>query len=52
MFGVLTRYNKKSVAVISESGQRWTVAPQLLNCVVEADAEEVRDANVLRMRKK
>ena len=30
VFGVLTRYNKKSVAVISESGQRWTVAPQPL----------------------
>ena len=28
--GTLTRYNKKSVTVVTESGQRWTVAPQLL----------------------
>ena len=52
VFGVLTRYNKKSVTVISESGQRWNVAPHALRRVVEGDAEVVRDANVVPMRKK
>ena len=52
VFGVLTRYNRKSVTVISESGQRWNVAPQFLRRVVEGDAEVVRDANVVPMRKK
>jgi len=28
--GVLTRYNRKSVSVITEDGQRWNVSPQLL----------------------
>jgi hypothetical protein len=52
VFGVLTRYNKKSVTVVSESGQRWNVAPQFLRRVVEGDAEVVRDLNVVPMRKK
>ncbi len=28
--GVLTRYNRKSVSVLSDVGQSWTVAPGLL----------------------
>jgi hypothetical protein len=28
--GVITRYNKKSVSVLTDDGQRWTVAPQFL----------------------
>ena len=28
--GMLTRYNRKSVTVITEDGQHWTVAPGLL----------------------
>jgi hypothetical protein len=28
--GVLIRYNRKSVSVQTDSGGRWTVAPQLL----------------------
>jgi hypothetical protein len=28
--GVLTRYNRKSVSVLSEQGQSWTVAPSLI----------------------
>lgn len=30
LVGVLTRYNKKTVTVITEGGQRWNVAPGLL----------------------
>ena len=52
IFGILTRYNRKSVTVISESGQRWNVAPQLLRRVVETAGEEVREANVVPMKKK
>lgn len=29
-FGILTRYNKKTVTVITEDGGHWNVAPQLL----------------------
>src|SRR5205807_4779487 len=28
--GILTRYNKKTVTVITDSGQHWNVAPALL----------------------
>ena len=27
MFGIITRYNKKTVTVITDGGQRWNVAP-------------------------
>lgn len=32
-FGILTRYNRKTVTVITEDGGHWTVAPQLLRKV-------------------
>ena len=52
VFGVITRYNKKTVTVIAETGQRWNVAPQFLHRVVEAQGTEIPDANVVPMRKK
>ena len=30
VMGILTRYNKKTVTVITDSGQHWNVAPGLL----------------------
>ena len=36
VIGTLTRYNRKSVTVITESGERWNVAPSALHRV---DAE-------------
>ena len=50
--GILTRYNKKSVTVISDAGQRWNVAPQLLHRVIEGESSNVADTNVVAMRKK
>ncbi len=35
LFGILARYNKKTVTVITEDGGRWTVSPQLLRRVVD-----------------
>lgn len=29
--GVITRYNKKSVSVLTDDGRRWTVAPNFLH---------------------
>jgi hypothetical protein len=31
LIGTLTRYNKKTVTVITESGEHWNVAPGLLS---------------------
>ena len=30
IWGIVTRYNKKSVSVVATDGSRWTVAPMLL----------------------
>ncbi|HEY2785493.1 MAG TPA: hypothetical protein VGJ05_11020 [Fimbriiglobus sp.] len=30
VFGVISRYNKKTVTVVTDSGHTWTVSPQLL----------------------
>lgn len=29
--GTITRYNKNTVSIVTETGQRWTVAPALLH---------------------
>jgi hypothetical protein len=31
--GVLTKYNRKSVSIVTEQGESWTVAPTLLRPV-------------------
>lgn len=35
--GTLTKYNKKTVTVISDEGQRWNVSPRLLRQVEPTD---------------
>ena len=37
--GMLTRYNKKTVTVITEQGERWNVSPMLLRRVVDPKEE-------------
>ena len=37
LFGIVTRYNRKTVTVITDSGQHWNVAPGLLR---RADSRE------------
>ena len=32
-FGTLVKYNKKTVTVITESGQKWNISPHLLGKV-------------------
>ena len=50
--GMLTRYNRRTVTVISDSGQRWTVAPTLLRRVDGPAGTENPGANVIRLRKR
>jgi len=50
--GMLTRYNKKTVTVITDAGQRWNVAPGFLRrASVEVDPS-VSDPNVIRLHKR
>jgi hypothetical protein len=50
--GVLTRYNKKTVTVLSDSGQRWNVSPGFLRQAGKPDSEHQQRANVVRFRRK
>ena len=48
--GMLTRYNRKTVTVITDDGQHWNVSPNLLRKVV-SETEEIAGTNVVRLRK-
>ena len=52
--GMLTRYNRKSVTIITDDGQRWTVSPGLLRKVVagEKKAPGSGGAEIVPMRRK
>jgi hypothetical protein len=52
MFGIITRYNKKTVTVITDSGQHWNVAPGLLRKASSGDRTETNNAKVIQLRKK
>ena len=52
LFGVLTRYNKKTVTVITEQGQRWNVGPASLRRIKDVDSGNVDQPNVIELRKK
>lgn len=47
LFGVLFRYNKKSVTVITETGERWNVSPHLLSRVMDVEAAVAPELRVL-----
>ena len=51
LLGVLTRYNRKTVTVITEQGERWNVAPGVLRKVKDVGAP-FRDPKVVELRKK
>jgi hypothetical protein len=50
--GVLTRYNRKTVTVIAETGQHWNVSPQFLQRVTPPATESVQEPNVIPMPKR
>ena len=47
LFGTITRYNKKTVTVITDNGQHWNVAPGLLRKVSSGEGTETRNAKVV-----
>jgi hypothetical protein len=52
VMGVLTRYNRKTVTVIADTGQQWNVAPQFLQRVATPAAENAQDPNVIPMSRR
>ena len=49
--GMLTRYNKKTVTVITESGEHWNVVPGLLRRVNSSQRVDT-SSNVIQLHKK
>ncbi|KFO66263.1 hypothetical protein ER57_18490 [Smithella sp. SCADC] len=49
LIGIITRYNKKTVTVITEQGHRWNVSPGLLRRV--KNARKINSANVFNFQK-
>jgi len=46
--GTLTRYNRKTVTVVTDAGENWNVAPGLLSKVDSASAQKARpDVDVI-----
>jgi len=48
--GMLTRYNRKTVTVITDDGQHWNVSPHLVRKIV-SESEDIAGTNVVRLRK-
>jgi len=50
--GMLTRYNRKTVTVITDDGHHWNVAPHFLRRVESSVIDESDDTNVVRFKPK
>ena len=50
--GVLTKYNKKTVTIITDNGEHWNVAPGLLTLAKEAKESESKQSNIIHMPKR
>ena len=48
IFGILTRYNKKSVTVITDDGHRWNVSLRLLR-LAEPSPEKATGENAMNL---
>ncbi len=49
--GVLVKYNKKTVTVVTENGERWNVSPSLLIKASKKKDNSDRKNNVIELRK-
>ncbi len=50
--GVLTKYNKKTVTIITDNGEHWNVAPGLLTLAKDTKAVDNKPSNVIHMPKR
>ena len=50
--GMLTRYNKKTVTIITDEGQRWNVSPGFLDKADTHGKPTTSSKNVLTLKKK
>lgn len=52
VFGIITRYNKKTVSVLSEDGRKWTVSPQYLRKVKDTQGAAREKENIVPITRK
>ena len=50
--GMLTRYNKKSVTVVTDKGEHWNVSPGLLRKAERSENVSNENAKVIPLHKK
>ncbi len=50
--GMLTRYNRKTVTIITEDGQHWNVSPSLLRKAESPRNADSGRANVIPLKQK
>ena len=50
--GTLVKYNKKTVTVITESGQKWNVSPHLLSKVKNVKSKSKKSGSVIELPSK
>jgi len=50
--GMLTRYNKKTVTVITDDGERWNVSPSFLRKAEPPGKVDSGKANVIPLKRK
>jgi len=50
--GIISKYNRKTVTVITENGQRWNVAPRFLRKAEPPSASAGDSAQIINMPRK
>jgi hypothetical protein len=50
--GILTRYNQKTVTVITDGGEHWNVSPDLLRKAGKSEETSSGDRNVIPLHRK
>ena len=51
-FATLVKYNKKTVSVITESGQKWNVSPHLLQKVKSVKTRKEKQGKIIDLPKR
>lgn len=52
LVGMLTRYNKKTVTVITDDGMHWNVSPNLLRKAESPGSADLGKSNLILLKKK
>jgi hypothetical protein len=51
LVGIVTRYNRKTVTVITDAGQHWNVAPRLLRKADSRERADTGNSKVVRLKR-